>query len=336
MKRKILVTGGLGFIGSHLISLAGDDNYEIVCIDNLSNSKISVLDRLNSIRDLKIFFYQLDLTDRDKLALVFKEHPEIVSIIHFAGLKSVDESIINPIKYYHNNFLSTVNLISLFQESFAESFIFSSSATVYGDSKLQPVSENFQLFPKNPYASTKVFCEKLLEDCIYSKSNKKVISLRYFNPIGAHPELITGEDPINIATNLMPHILNAANKESVLKIFGNDYNTKDGTAERDYIHVIDVASAHLFFVENIERLSGSFNIFNVGTGKATSVIELINIFENINNVKVPYKFHDRRVGDIETSYAENNKIKNFGWKPKFLISDMCRHAWLWKRKLAVL
>ena len=331
MKNKLLVTGGLGFIGSHFISSLNDENYEIVCIDNLSNSKLTVLDRLHDASSKKIHFYPIDITQKHLLEEIFTKHKDFSSIVHFAGLKSVNESIQLPEKYYLNNVVGTLNLLDFFKHSSAESFIFSSSATVYGDSKKQPVEESFPLTGTNPYAWSKIMCERVIQDTIAVCENKKAFALRYFNPIGAHPKAILGEDSNDQPNNLMPHILKSANKESMLNIFGNDYPTKDGTAERDYIHVMDLASAHHFILENSNLLENKFNILNIGTGKPTSVMELINIFEKVNDTHVSHSFTTRRPGDVVTSYADSSLINCLGWFPQYGIEDMCRHAWMWKK-----
>jgi UDP-glucose 4-epimerase len=334
MRSKILVTGGLGYIGSHFISNLYDKDYEIVCIDNLSNSKLTVLDKLHETLNKKIDFYQIDITEKHLLAEIFNKHNDLSSIVHFAGLKSVNESIQLPEKYYLNNVMGTLNLLEFFKHSSAKSFIFSSSATVYGDSKMQPVEESFLLSGTNPYAWSKIMCERVIQDTMTVCENKKGFALRYFNPIGAHPQAILGEDPNDQPNNLMPHILKSANKEAALNIFGNDYPTKDGTAERDYIHVMDLASAHQFILENINLLENKFNVLNIGTGKPTSVMELINIFEKVNNTKVSHLFASRRPGDVVTSYADTSLINCLGWIPQYGIEDMCRHAWMWKKSFA--
>jgi UDP-glucose 4-epimerase len=326
-KKKYLVTGGLGFIGSHFISSLNSKDHEVVCVDNLSNSKFSVLDRLYSNLDLKIFFYPTDLTDTGALSLIFDDHPDITAIIHFAGLKSINDSIKYPNKYYFNNVLSTINLLRFLKDSSVDFFIFSSSATVYGDSPTQPVNEDFPLTGTNPYAWSKIICEQIIRDTFAAIKNKKAFALRYFNPIGVHPNFFLVEDPNDTPNNLMPHILKSANKESTLKIFGHDFQTKDGTAERDFIHVMDLVSAHRYVIENEILFNNSFNALNVGTGKATSVLDLVKIFEKINNVKVPFEFIDRRPGDAEISFADNKLITNLGWSPEFGIEDMCFHSW---------
>ena len=327
MKNKLLVTGGLGFIGSHFISNLNDAEYEIVCIDNLSNSKLTVLDRLHETLKKKIHFYPIDITEKYLLEDVFQKHKDFSSIVHFAGLKSVNKSIQLPEKYYFNNVMGTLNLLEFFKHSSAESFIFSSSATVYGDSKKQPVEESFQVTGTNPYAWSKIMCERIIQDTVAVCKNKKAFALRYFNPIGAHPKGILGEDPNDQPNNLMPHILKSANKEKILNIYGNDYPTKDGTAERDYIHVMDLASAHNFVLDNSDLFENKFNVLNVGTGKTTSVMELINIFEKVNETKVSYRFTSRRPGDVKISYADTSVMTKLGWIPQYGIEDMCHHSW---------
>lgn len=306
---KVLVTGGCGFIGSHTVVELLQDKYEVVIIDNLSNSKIEVLDSIKKITGIKPKFYQYDLCDKDKIVEVFHEN-KIDVVIHFAGLKAVGESVKKPLLYYKTNLLSTMNLLEVMSEFECKKIVFSSSATVYGSPKSLPIKENFSLSVTNPYGATKLFIEDILGDLYKSDPTWGIAILRYFNPIGAHSSYLLGENPNGIPNNLMPYIVKVATKElEYLNIFGNDYNTKDGTGVRDYIHVVDLAKAHIKAVEKVNKIP-IIDCYNIGTGTGYSVLEIVEKFKMINNIEVPYKIVDRRAGDIAECYADPNHAKS--------------------------
>ena len=320
----ILVTGGLGYIGSHTIVELTKNNYEVVVIDNLSNSKIEVLDKLKKITNKDIKFYQGDVCDKELLRKIFKEN-EIDSVIHFAGYKAVGESVAKPLMYYRNNIDSTLSLLEVMEEFNCYNIIFSSSATVYGSPKSLPIYEDFPLSTTNPYGTTKLFIENILKDLYISNNKFNITILRYFNPIGADSSGLIGEDPRGIPNNLMPYIVKVANGElECLSIFGDDYDTIDGTGVRDYIHVTDLARGHVLSLKNQKGL----RIYNLGTGNGTSVLELVNTFEKVNNVKINKKIVERRPGDIAECYASCDKaFKELGFKAEKTIEDMCRDAY---------
>ncbi len=327
---KILVTGGAGYIGSHTSVELLNDGYEIIIVDNLSNSKVEVLDRIRELTGRDFRFYKVDLLNWDQLNQVFIEN-NIDGVIHFAGLKAVGESVIKPLEYYHNNITGTLVLCQLMRKHGVSKIVFSSSATVYGKPERVPISEDFPLSTTNPYGSTKLMIENILKD-LYKADNRWGISLlRYFNPIGAHESGRIGEDPNGIPNNLMPYITQVAlGRRKELSIFGNDYKTHDGTGVRDYIHVVDLAQGHLRALEKLIKSSG-LDIYNLGTGLGYSVLDMVNNFERITGEKVPYKIVDRRPGDIDSCYADPSKAKKeLGWKAKRDIKDMCRDAWNWQ------
>ena len=320
----ILVTGGLGYIGSHTVVELIKNNYEVVIIDNLSNSKIDVLDKLKKITGKDIKLYQEDVCDKDALRKIFKEN-KIDSVIHFAGYKAVGESVLKPLMYYRNNIDSTLSLLEVMQENNCFNIIFSSSATVYGNPKSLPIKEDFPLSTTNPYGTTKLFIEYILNDLYISDNKWNITILRYFNPIGADASGLIGENPNGIPNNLMPYIVKVANKElECLSIFGDDYKTVDGTGVRDYIHVVDLSRGHVLALQNMHGL----NIYNLGTGKGTSVLELVNTFEKVNGVTINKKIVARRPGDIDACYASCDKAyKELGFKAEYDIEDMCRDAY---------
>lgn len=322
---NILVTGGMGYIGSHTCVSLLESGYNVIVVDNLSNSRIETLEKIKKITKKDIVFYNLDVTNQDKLNTIFLKH-EIDGVIHFAGLKSISESIKIPIKYYFNNIVSTIVLLKVCQKFNVNRFVFSSSATVYGNNDV-PFVETMELLPPtNPYGETKVICEKILFDVAKSNPMFSVSILRYFNPIGAHESGLIGEMPKGIPNNLMPYISQVAKgKLDKLKIFGNDYPTSDGTGVRDYIHVMDLAEGHVAALINIKK---GANIYNLGTGKGTSVLELVRAFELANGIKIPYEITKRRPGDIAICYADVTKAEfELGWKAKRDIFSMCRDAW---------
>lgn len=321
---KILVTGGLGYIGSHTVVELCENGYEVLIIDNLSNSKIEVLDKLETITGQKLKFYLGDVCDKELLQKIFKEE-KIDGVIHFAGYKAVGESVLKPLKYYRNNLDSTITLLEVMDEYQVYNLVFSSSATVYGNPKTLPIKEDFPLSTTNPYGTTKLFIEHILSDLCIANDKWNVTILRYFNPIGAHKSGLIGEDPNDIPNNLMPYIVKVANHElPQLSIFGDDYNTVDGTGVRDYIHVCDLAHGHVLALSKMNGL----NYYNLGTGKGTSVLELVNTFEKVNNILVNKKIVERRPGDIDACFADTEKaLKELGFKTNYNVEDMCRDAY---------
>ena len=324
---KILVTGGLGFIGSHTCVELLNENYEVVIIDNLSNSSIDVLDKIEKITSKRPKFYEIDACDKEKVRVVFKEN-KIDAVIHFAGYKAVGESVSEPLKYYRNNLDSTLTLLEVMKEENCHNFVFSSSATVYGSPKELPIKEDFPLSTTNPYGTTKLMIERILKDVSNADKDLSIIVLRYFNPIGAHKTGLLGEKPNGIPNNLMPYIVRVASKElPILNVFGNDYDTPDGTGVRDYIHVVDLAKGHLKALEKCVNFKG-IEYYNLGTGTGYSVLDLVKTFEKVNNVKVPYKIVERRPGDIAACYADPTKAyKELGFKAEYGIEDMCKDSY---------
>ena len=322
---NVLVTGGTGYIGSHTCVELINSGHSVVIADNLSNSKIKVLDDIRQITGKDVIFHKIDVTNEESVNSIFSCH-KIDGVIHFAGLKAVGESITKPLSYYYNNILSTMVLIRTCLKYSVNKFVFSSSATVYGDNKV-PFVETMDLLPTtNPYGETKAINERILTDIAKANPDFSVSLLRYFNPIGAHESGLIGEEPDGIPNNLMPYITQVAKEKlDCLKIFGNDYPTVDGTGVRDYIHVVDLAKGH---VAAIEKLTKGVHIYNLGTGKGTSVLQLVHAFEKANDIKIPYEFVGRRPGDIAECYADVSKVKReLGWTAKKGIIDMCRDAW---------
>ena len=328
----ILVTGGAGYIGSHVAVELLNKGEEIIILDNFSNSKPEVLDRIKEITGKDFKFYEIDMTDKKALDKVFFKH-HIDSVIHFAGLKAVGESVEKPIEYYSNNLISNLNLLELMKKYKCRKLVFSSSATVYGNPKEVPIKEDADLSTTNPYGATKLMMENILKDVAKADDSFRIVLLRYFNPIGAHESGLIGEDPEGIPNNLMPYITQVASgKLEMLNIFGNDYPTKDGTGVRDYIHVVDLAKGHLKALEKIELEKGLF-IYNLGTGNGYSVLEIVNTFERVNNVQVPYRIVERREGDIAVCYADPSKAKDeLHWEAKKSLEDMCRDSWNFTQK----
>ena len=327
---KILVTGGLGFIGSHTVVELLENNYEVVIVDNLYNAKLDVLDKIEKITGKRAKFYKEDVCDKVALEKIFKEEGKIDSVIHFAGYKAVGESCAKPLMYYHNNLMSTINLLEVMKENNVKSFIFSSSATIYGERETPKyVEEMGRGKTTNPYGTTKAMIEQILEDLYKSDNEWSISILRYFNPIGAHSSGLIGESPNGIPNNLMPYILKVANGDlEVLNVFGNDYPTPDGTGVRDYIHVVDLAKGHISALNKILKSGAGIYIYNLGSGKGVSVLELVNTFEKVNNIKVNYRITDRRPGDIAENYADPSKaLRELGWKTEKTVEDMCRDSW---------
>lgn len=323
----ILITGGAGYIGSHTCVELLEKGEEIVVVDNFCNSKPIVIDKIKEITKKEFKFYECDLLDKPKLEKVFQEN-DIKEVIHFAGLKAVGESVQKPLEYYHNNITGTIMLLEVMKKYNCKKIVFSSSATVYGLPKTVPIKEDFPLSTTNPYGSTKLFIEQILKDVCVSDKDFAVILLRYFNPIGAHKSGLIGEDPNGIPNNLMPFIARVADGVyPELKVFGNDYDTPDGTGVRDYIHVVDLSIGHIKAIEKIRQMNG-VEIYNLGTGHGFSVLDLVKTFEKVNNVKVNYKIVGRRAGDIAVCYANCDKaLKELGWKCERNIEDMCRDTW---------
>ena len=329
---SILVTGGAGYIGSHTVVELIKLGKEVVIVDNLSNSSILVLDRIEEITGKRPTFYELDVADKAALRSVF-EKESIEAAIHFAGYKAVGESVEKPVMYYENNIMSTLSLVEVMAEFGVKKIVFSSSATVYGLNNPSPLVENMPTSATNPYGYTKVMLEQILRDLEVSDKEWSVALLRYFNPIGAHESGLIGEDPAGIPNNLMPFIAQVAvGKRAELSVFGNDYDTVDGTGVRDYIHVVDLALGHIKALEKISDTTGVYT-YNLGSGQGTSVLELVQAFEKVNGVKVPYKIVDRRPGDVATCYANADKaLAELNWKTEKTIEDMCRDTWNWQSK----
>jgi len=328
----ILVTGGTGYIGSHTVVELLNAGKDVVIVDNLSNSKECVLDRIETITGKRPVFYKVDLLDLDSLNIVLKKH-NIESVIHFAGLKAVGESVEKPMLYYHNNLTGTLNLTKVMSDNNCKKIVFSSSATVYGKPKTVPIKEDFPLSTTNPYGETKLMIERILSDIYVSDKEWSISILRYFNPIGAHESGLIGEDPRGIPNNLLPYISKVASgKYDYLKVFGNDYNTPDGTGVRDYIHVVDLANAHLKALDRLDKTKG-VEFYNIGTGVGYSVLDIVKAYEKATGLKVKYKIVERRPGDIDECYADPTKAFNvLGWKAKYDIEKMCKDAANWQKK----
>ena len=329
---KILVTGGIGYIGSHTCVELLNKDYEVVALDNLSNSKIEVVDKIKQITGKSIKFYQGDMIDKDLVRKIFEEN-DIDAVIDFAAYKAVGESVQKPVEYYQNNVSTVLNLLQVMKEYNCKNLIFSSSATVYGTPEEVPINEEAKTGgTTNPYGTSKLFVEQILKDLYKSDNNWNIVILRYFNPIGAHESGLIGEEPNGIPANLMPYISKVASgKLECLSVFGNDYDTKDGTGVRDYIHVVDLAIGHIKALEKIEKDNGLF-IYNLGTGVGYSVLDIVNAFESANGIKVNYKFAPRRAGDIAECYSDPTKaLKELGFKTTKTIEDMCKDAWNYEK-----
>ncbi len=326
---KVLVTGGTGYIGSHTCVELLDSGYEVVIVDNLANSKKDVVDKIEKITGKKVKFYEEDCCDKEALRKIFNENKDIEAVLHFAGLKAVGESVKMPVKYYDNNLNSTLSLITVMNEFYCKRIVFSSSATVYGDPQSLPIVETDPVGgTTNPYGTTKYFIERILSDVCVADKDFSVVLLRYFNPIGAHSSGLIGENPNGIPNNLMPYIIKVATGElECLNVFGDDYDTPDGTGVRDYIHVVDLAKGHIKALEKANKTTG-VNIYNLGTGHGYSVLDLVKTFEKVNNIKIEYKIAPRRPGDIATCYADPTKAFNeLGWKAEKGIEEMCKDAY---------
>ncbi|CDB23645.1 uDP-glucose-4-epimerase [Clostridium sp. CAG:557] len=331
---SILVTGGTGYIGSHTCVELINAGHDVIVLDNFYNSNVCVADKIKKITNKAIKIYPGDIRDFKLLEKIFSEN-QIEFVIHFAGLKSVSESCEKPLLYFDNNVNGTINLCNIMQKFAVKNLIFSSSATVYGNSSNAPYKEAMPTGQVcNPYGRTKYFIEEILKDIYASDKSCNITILRYFNPIGAHESALLGENPLGIPNNLMPYIAQvAANKLPLLTVFGDDYNTPDGTCIRDYIHVVDLANGHLKALEKMQSATGRFDIFNLGTGKGYSVLELINTFEKVSGKKINYKIGSRRAGDLPVVYADTQKAeKELGFKAKFDIEKMCLDSWNWQKQ----
>lgn len=326
----VLVTGGAGYIGSHTVVELLEEGKEVIIVDNFSNSCPAVLDRIKEISKKEFKFYELDTNDEISLEVVFKEN-KIDSVIHFAAFKAVGESVAKPLEYYKNNLCNTLTVLSLMKKHGVNKFVFSSSATVYGDPHTCPITEDFPLSTTNPYGATKLMIEDMLRDICKADPNLHVSILRYFNPVGAHESGLIGEDPNGIPNNLMPYISQVAvGKLEQLSVFGNDYNTPDGTGVRDYIHVVDLAKGHLKALDKLDSLPGLVT-YNLGTGNGYSVLDMINAFSKASGKEVAYKIVDRRPGDVAMCYADPSKAnKELGWEAKFGVEEMCEDTWRWQ------
>ena len=329
---NILVTGGAGYIGSHTAIELINEGYEVIIADNLCNSSSIVIDRIEEITGKKVKFYEIDTRDQKKLRKIFEEN-KIDAVIHFAALKAVGESVEKPLDYYNNNLVNTITVLELMREFGVDKFVFSSSATVYGSPKSCPIKEDFPLSTTNPYGNTKLMIEDILRDICKVNKDFNVAILRYFNPIGAHESGLIGEEPNGIPNNLMPYITKVAiGQLKELSVFGDDYDTPDGTGVRDYIHVVDLAAGHVKALEKLNQNPGLVT-YNLGTGRGYSVLDLVKAFENASGVKIPYKIVGRRAGDIAMCYADPTKAeKELGWVAKYDVNKMCKDSWNWQSK----
>lgn len=336
---KILVTGGLGYIGSHTVVALQEEGFEVVVIDNLSNSSIEVLDGIVSITGKAPGFHRFDLRDKHKVERFFEEQPDIQGIIHFAASKAVGESVEKPLLYYENNLNTLIYILKELQKNKNPNFIFSSSCTVYGEADDLPIAENAPVKKaESPYGNTKQIGEEVISDLCRANKNFKAVCLRYFNPIGAHPSAKIGELPIGVPQNLVPFITQTAiGKRKELSVFGDDYPTPDGTCIRDYIHVMDLAEAHVVAMKRLlnNEENSNFEIFNLGTGKGNSVLEIVKSFEKSTNRKLPYKITGRREGDVVAAYADTKKANTeLGWKTKRSLEEALESAWEWEKSVA--
>ncbi len=327
---KVLVTGGAGYIGSHTVVELLNEGYETIVVDNLSNASEEAIRRVEELTGKKVTFYLADVRDRAAMEKIFSEH-QIDWVIHFAGLKAVGESVAKPIEYYDNNLISTLVLLETMKKAGVKRFVFSSSATVYGEPERLPLDEECRLSVTNPYGSTKLMQENILKDLARADKTWTIALLRYFNPVGAHPSGRIGEDPKGIPNNLMPYIAQVASgKLKKIGVFGNDYPTPDGTGVRDYLHVVDLAKGHVAAIRALNE-SGVY-IYNLGTGKGYSVLEMIAAFEKACGKKLPYEILPRRAGDVPSCYATSKKAeRELGWKAEYGLDEMCRDQWNWQK-----
>ncbi len=338
MKKQILVTGGVGYIGSHTVVELQNAGYDVIIIDNLSNSKIEVLDGIEKITEIRPCFENIDICDKNKLEIFFNKYSDIKAVIHFAAFKAVGESVENPLKYYHNNLSSLINILHEMKKHKILNLVFSSSCTVYGQPDTLPVTENAPLKKANsPYGNTKQISEDIIFDTIRSDNNFKSVSLRYFNPIGAHSSALIGELPLGVPNNLIPYITQTAiGIREQLKVFGGDYNTTDGSCIRDYINVVDLAEAHVVAIERLmqNKNKKGFEVFNLGTGKGNSVLDVVKTFEKVTGQNLNYKIVERREGDIEQMWADTSFAnKELGWKTELELDETLLSAWKWEQYL---
>ena len=334
-KNTILITGGTGYIGSHTVVELIEKKFEVVIVDNLSNSRIEVLNEIETITGIRPHFEKFDLCDKIKLEDFFSKYPGIVASIHFAAFKAVGESVEKPLEYYRNNLLSLMNLIEGMVQHQVQYLVFSSSCTVYGQAKNLPVTENSPVLPaSSPYGNTKQISEEIIRDHTLSSDSFKGIALRYFNPIGAHPSALIGELPLGIPNNLVPYIVQTGmGLQKYLGVWGDDYNTPDGTAIRDYLHVVDLAKAHVIAIERLlnQKNKHSFEVFNLGTGKGLSVMEMIKSFERVSGQPLSFKIMERRPGDIEQIWADTTLAnQELGWKAESSLDEAMKTAWEWE------
>lgn len=334
---KILVTGGLGYIGSHTVVALLKKEYKVIVIDNLINTTIDVLEGITKICGKTPEFHQLDIRNKSALSRFFNDNQDIVGIIHFAAFKAVGESVKKPLEYYENNVATLVYLLRESQRLNHPKLIFSSSCTVYGQAEKLPITEDAPVQKANsPYGNTKQIDEEIIQDFITSGGDLQAISLRYFNPIGAHPSSLIGELPIGVPQNLVPYVTQtAAGKREMLSVFGDDYPTEDGTCIRDYIHVMDLAEIHVIALEKLmeDEYKKAYDVFNVGTGQGNSVLDVLKTFEKVNHKKLRYKIAPRRSGDVTTAFADTTKVeKELGWKAKRTMGDALKDAWQWEQK----
>ncbi len=338
MSKQILVTGGTGYIGSHTVVELQNEGFDVVIIDDLSNSGIEVLDAIEKISGKRPAFEQFNLTDREKTNSFFKKYPEVEAIIHFAAYKAVGESVQKPLEYYRNNLVSLMNLLENMKESNVANLVFSSSCTVYGQPDILPVTESTPRKPaESPYGNTKSVSEDIMRDYSHANEGINCIALRYFNPIGAHPTALIGELPVGVPNNLVPFITQtAAGLRDELKIFGEDYDTPDGTAIRDYINVVDLAKAHVVAINRLleEKQKASYEYFNIGTGNGYSVMQLVKTFIEVTGVNLKYQITHRRAGDIEKIWADTTLAnRELGWKAEKTLGETLESAWEWEKKV---
>lgn len=335
----ILITGGTGYIGSHAaIEIMNQGKYEVISIDNHINSSIEAIDRIEAITGKRLKNYSVDVCDLAAVEEIFEKHEDIEGVIHFAALKAVGESVAEPLMYYRNNFVSLLNMLQCCEKYEVRNFIFSSSCTVYGDISDIPVTEKTPTTEAaSPYGCTKLYGERIIQDFIFASKNVKAIALRYFNPVGGHPSGLNGEDPINRPNNLVPVITQTASGIiPKITVFGGDYDTRDGSCIRDYIHVVDIAIAHIQAMDYLvgEKNAEDYERFNLGSGQGVSVLEAIHAFEKVTGVKVNYEVGDRRPGDVEKIYSDSSLAKEkLGWEPQFGIEEMMASAWKWQENL---
>ena len=327
---EILITGGTGYIGSHACVAFLEAGYQVTVVDNLSNSSAASLEKVKEITGKSVSFYKVDLLDKAGLRQVFDKH-NFEAVVHFAGLKAVGESVQIPLHYYHNNVTGSINLFEVMAEFGVKKIAFSSSATVYGEPDSVPITESFPLKQTNPYGASKFMVERILQDLYLSDEQWNIALLRYFNPVGAHPSGKIGEQPQGVPNNLLPYITQVAVKKlAILSVFGDDYDTPDGTGVRDYIHVMDLVQGHLKAIDKLNEKPGIV-VYNLGTGMGYSVLDLVNAFEKVSGIKIPYEIAPRRLGDIAVTYADPTRAnRELGWEAKLGLEEMCADAWRWQ------